>query len=289
MSRAARRMLSWLVCAAVLGAAGLAVWALPGGPPPEAELRWLLGRGQLRLREYRRADGLLRKMEGTGDKGANAMLRKLLDDPRDNVVEVSLRLLGDRLSVSETREGAAETFAAWWRSAALDVRIRHRSSVMRCWLMARDLRPLEPEDRWLVVLAAESSQYSRDEWVWIMEPERRHAAPWVRRLNALISLDERGTTAGLPKTDEIAAGPSSARLVEMLDDPNPTVARAAARLLVVCGDARGIPGTLASIRPQSMEALLASEVLGELFGPDWRSLDAGGGAAREPGAGDGGG
>lgn len=77
-------------------------------------------------------------------------------------------------------------------------------------------------------------------------------------------------------------------LVAALDDPEAHVRWAAGRVLAVCRDARGLPAVRDWLR-RDPRAPRGPGILETLFGPDWRDPDAGGGAAREPRAGDGGG
>lgn len=282
---------------------------------PAARVRRLFARSN--PHRYANQAALVIRETSRHDPGFRArVFTRLLHDHDARVRRGALMLLADHFAVAtdaphgeEDGEEITVVLAEWFDGASLEERLAHLPYSFVCWLRAHgvapvddpgvvgqwalDLEALPPDElRWLLAVTLERAEPARTfiEFLLLQAPPADEAA---RRLRLLDGLDraatvrtalERRELQPLDVAELLAALPPALDLLDRLGDPNPAVRQAAGRLLAVCGDARGLPGLHEWLRAHLRFSGPVNTLMTALFGDDWRTRDASGGPARDPGA-----
>ncbi len=310
----------WRIVTSLVGLTALVavIWlgSVNRGPAdPAARVRRLLARPNPH-RYVNQAAILIRNAEQRDPHAAPPIYGALLCDPDERVRHGGLMLLSDRFAgrVTDSRpvEGGDEIRAlliVWFAGASLEERLSHLPYSFLCWGYAHaatappadtDAPPhraiaitsLAPDElRWLLAVTLERSEPARTlvEDLLLACPPADAVARRLRYLDALDGATsvraalERGELRPINTADLVGALPPQLALLERLADPNPAVRQAAARLLAVCGDARGLPGLHEWLRAHLRFSTPVSTLMTALFGDDWRTRDASSRPARDPG------
>jgi hypothetical protein len=294
MSLTTRRTLSWLGTLAVLAACGVGVTRLPGagGSGLAGEVRYRITHGSHRPSGVDDASWLLfvadEQLPGTEVR----VIKQLLYDPDERVVERALTVLTDR-----ARFGQANfyDFRAWFDSASLDQKMAHLHAALAC-CAAHDIRPNQPyafpelllgvpldddNQRWFIVATLSRGADEREVADRMIARDLRPDTEVCRRLRILDAL--RPSMVDAARTCNELIEPinppelvrqlriDGALLLSVLSDPNAKLRWAAGRILTVAGDARGLPAFREWLQAHPRIPLDAEKMLTDLFGPDWRT------------------
>jgi hypothetical protein len=178
----------------------------------------------------------------------------------------------------------------------------HRAPTTGPTAAVRDLRITDDDLRWMLRATIAGSPATRvDAWAVLLRAESDLTVEIVLRRLYLLEDSRRNPSGGaapLPSEKDChrQTAPTWAHitlanadaLAALTRDADEQVRWAAGRMLAVCGDERGLPAVDEHVRNNPGRAGPVVGLLDDFLGPDWRKPFESGGAARQPGAGDGG-
>jgi hypothetical protein len=302
MSLATRRTLSWLGTLAVLTSLAALYTLLPGYGGAVGETRWLLARRAASAHTYRQAGGLLLALEQRGSGQRAAAFRELLRDRDPTMVDRTLRLLADRLQHGPDLDSSAmrAAFGEWYVRASVEEKVTHLPWTLLCadprptcgnervfWFARRAPQPdrfewpnvmTDDDARWMVAATLQTNPDAQAmiDGMLFKYPLRAHRDILLRlrTLDALPVSDlqnvaDASEPVELELLDEDAVV-SSRELLDMLADPIAQARWAAARILTVAGDQRGLPAFREWVKTKRKLPPAAEKMMTDLFGPNWR-------------------
>jgi hypothetical protein len=178
----------------------------------------------------------------------------------------------------------------------------HRAPTTGPIAAVRDLRVTDDDLRWLLRATVTGSPVGRIYAFAILLRAESEATCDILATRARVLEDPRYTSWGSAAPPGYAnqcrretahtwphiALANADALAGLTDDADEQVRWAAGRMLAVCGDERGLPAVDEYVRTNPGRAGPVVGLLDDFLGPDWRKPFESGGAARQPGAGDGG-
>ncbi len=277
---------------------------LPGTGGVGGELHWMLAQAAS-PQDRNRAFLLLYEAESRKPGARVELLRQLLSDSNPRVRSGALVAAVDTIRVTRTIAGVALSaddgldlaLRDWWQAADVREQIARLPHSFVAWVLSRPYQIDDTADRWgNLKRAARDQALSSAERRWLLAATLQRADPPRSLIDELVFQGPAAGEIGLalrfldglesrmpaaivgrppswnwdPERDRLPW--SFAELHIALDDPVREVRWAAARILSVSGDARGLPVLSDWLRSNSRYAGPAAELMEVVFGVRWREL-----------------